>query len=579
MNSVIEIFIMLSKMMYLSSSQLKIEKKDAIKIFGNRIKDNDKYYKWRAYTMNFSNKNKMFRSLYVFMDLITYLYEKSGLLRMEDFTKFSMNKIESEANVYKALLILDKFKLIEKVVQYNVDESWCRHIYLYDTSLFFNSSNLIKNKLDCIIEKFKDDFYEWKFDDDCAEKIKSDIILSDIENSNINARILSLLDNIDTNKENIIKFKTQEKQLEKENCKIDKGDINDFINNYGECNAKEKIEYIINNIDNKENIIDFIKNNIVSINRFAPIIQEKSISNMKFDLDEFETVKDKKEKNKKKYTNKLDQIRNDKIRKAQISSLEDFIKGYTDIKKCTQDNFAGRLYNALTNIDGDYRRKSYFCGDRICEVDISCCQPTLISALYKIYSGNETKLSKGFLQGSFYDDIVDFANIIFESFNLNGDVSRKEIKCAILKCMFQIKELPDTEKTIKSLKNKTLTDLKKKNILASICRDYINKVDPKFYLFMRKIRETEIINENNNKKISLLPKILQFIEVNLITECIHDYYVLNDKANFMYTIHDCIAVEEHNGEFMKKVMQLKTRNIFGIEFNIKIEKHESYKTI
>lgn len=565
MNCVIKMFTLLSKMMYLSSKQLGVTKKDAIAVFGNRIKDNEKYYNWKPIPGNFSDKIKAFRSLYIFIDIITYLYDNSGIFVSEDFSKFAMNKIDSDANIYKALIILNKFGLIENVIQYRADGNWCRHIYLIEKTLFFNAAETLEKNLSGIIKKFADDFYNWEFEENTAKKIFNDVMVEKVDNSNINARFTSLLDRVDPKIEDKIKFKISEEQ--KDVISVKRDDVDEYLKKYSNKDIKSYIEYIINNIDNKDLIINFINENITPISDFAPEIQKKTIASINFDLIEFERIKAA--KSKKKYTNKLDQIRNEKIRRGQLSSLEDFIKGYTDIKDCMQDKFAGRLYNALTNIDGDFRRKSELFNEEICEVDISCCQPTLVSALYKMKTGKGTKLINGFLDGSLYDSIVTFSNSILSNFNIEP-VNRKEIKGAILKCLFQIKEIKDINKLIQN-SDKEISDRRRKDILASLCRDYIKINDEDFYNFIKFIREKEITNESTGKKISLLPKLLQFVEVNFITECIHDYFDKNKNAKFMYTIHDCIAVEKRNSNFMKYIMQKKSENIFGFKFNIKIE--------
>lgn len=253
------------------------------------------------------------------------------------------------------------------------------------------------------------------------------------------------------------------------------------------------------------------------------------------------------EKNKQQY----------KILRELLCLIENETSNLIDFKV---DDYGGRLYSFMTKMRSDVRKGCLLLeGERVCEIDISSAQPTLMALVAKGDKGDyRSKWLDHCLKGDFYQwvaqEVVGDANI-----------PKDEIKTWMMKFLYsssKIVEMGKEYKTKYKMFEKAITRYMKENeheIYALYEGGKTNLVEVK--------RRKPTKNGTTTKKRNDLSKCLVKKEVEYIKRCIGK---LPQETKF-YTIHDCICCKESDVEVVRKVMEEASMEMFGVVIKLKVE--------
>lgn len=212
------------------------------------------------------------------------------------------------------------------------------------------------------------------------------------------------------------------------------------------------------------------------------------------------------------------------------------------------DKYSGRFHSALTAFDSDARKRIWYKGLKLVEVDIVSAQPSFLNALFKKKVGNNqiaSEISKSIEEGRFYEFIMDISN-----------VDRKLAKESVMWLLFS------------KWKNQQIIDgfagregeYKKQSEIIKIFLEWAKVNDRFFYQF---------IDEMKSDEIDPLPKKLQKMEVYIIKYMLKK---IKEKGYIkgLYTVHDCIGCPEDVSKDILKIMEEASKEL-KISINFKIE--------
>lgn len=114
-----------------------------------------------------------------------------------------------------------------------------------------------------------------------------------------------------------------------------------------------------------------------------------------------------------------------------------------------------------------------------------------------------------------------------------------------------------------------------KHFCHNLCQ-YLKEQEPYIYEKLTWFRRKENLTpkkSNPMKLTSQLPYILQKEEVKYIRNCLRN---LDDKIQYLYTIHHCVGCLMSDCETVKQVMEHVSEEMYGGRLRLKIKGGENY---
>lgn len=291
-----------------------------------------------------------------------------------------------------------------------------------------------------------------------------------------------------------------------------------------------------------------------------------------------------------------------------INNIERLYHGNKSNLNIKIDGTEGRLYSVMTNLKSSWRTNGtlHIRGEGFCEVDMSSLHPTLFGLhVKKENPGMESEWVNHCLKGDFYEWVMEISGVLYYSvehvkkeldsivniYFWSEESDRKSMKNKVNKH----RELIETIEKIKSEDPKVLlrpvvkqwimellfsrfnmksTEKDGNSIYKHFCHNlckYLKENEPCIYekLVWYRSKENHVPKKKDPQKMtSQLPRILQVEEVKFIKRCLEE---LEDKLEYLYTVHDCIGCLVSDGETVKEVMEHVSEEMFGHKLNLKIE--------
>lgn len=256
------------------------------------------------------------------------------------------------------------------------------------------------------------------------------------------------------------------------------------------------------------------------------------------------------------------------------------------IGDCKNDNYAGRFYSTMTNMDSEHRHKYIrMDNERIVEVDVKNAQPTFLGIILYKETGVRSEWLNQALAGHLYEWIQE---------KTHTPEDRKTIKGWMMEYMYSCymsRAKKDTNKQHKPLKRNKKREKKRDDVRYLDFQDRLNRflmeAEPaiyekiEYYKQHPEFREDKGIYETyidvkgkkrkrkvrDGKWCSNLSCELVKEEVRYIQACIKR---LPPDIKF-WTIHDCICVKESRSMEVKAIMEEVSREMYGLTIKLKRE--------
>lgn len=238
-------------------------------------------------------------------------------------------------------------------------------------------------------------------------------------------------------------------------------------------------------------------------------------------------------------------------------SLLDFANRstYDVIARHKTDDYGGRFYTQMTNLPKDIR---HYCisldGESIAEVDVSSAQPTFLGLFFKKKYDINTEWLEHCIKGDFYEWVKMICK---------AKVGRSRIKEYIMHYLYSY----DNDYAEKQHSKEHKSGYWR---FEKLLNEYLKNNEPLIYEKIQFHKKNAEKDEKKNKIRNSLSRDLVKMEVEYIKYCISKL-----PPNFkFYTIHDCISCKQSDAEYVKKIMEESSRELYNLTINLKIENDE-----
>ena len=220
---------------------------------------------------------------------------------------------------------------------------------------------------------------------------------------------------------------------------------------------------------------------------------------------------------------------------------------YDIIAKHKVDDYGGRFYTPMTSLRKEIR---HLCitlgGEGIAEVDVSSAQPTFLGLFFKKKYDINTEWLEHCIKGDFYEWMKKICKTKIE---------RKKVKEHIMHYLY-------------SYDNEYVKGYWR---FERLLNEYLKENEPFIFDEIQNHKKNAEKDEKKNKMRNSLSRDLVKMEVEYIKYCISKL-----PQNFkFYTIHDCICCKQSDAEYVKKIMEESSRELYDLTINLKIENGES----
>lgn len=229
---------------------------------------------------------------------------------------------------------------------------------------------------------------------------------------------------------------------------------------------------------------------------------------------------------------------------------------YDIIAKHKIDDYGGRFYTPMTNLPKDIR---HLCitldGESIAEVDVSSAQPTFLGLYFKEKCNVNTEWLEHCIRGDFYEWMKKICKTKIE---------REKVKEHIMHYLYSYdNEYAEIQHTKEHKKGYWRFE--------RLLNEYLKENEPFIFDEIQNHKKNAEKDEKKNKMRNSLSRDLVKMEVEYIKYCISKL-----PPNFkFYTIHDCICCKQSDAEYVKKIMEESSRELYNLTINLKIENGES----
>lgn len=267
---------------------------------------------------------------------------------------------------------------------------------------------------------------------------------------------------------------------------------------------------------------------------------------------------------------------------VSYQKMRDLSLGIVGGCKDDSENYAGRFYTIMTNLDSSIRHQYLRLDDeKIVEVDVSSAQPSFLGLILYRETGVISEWLKQALNGHFYEWIAAMTNT---------QEDRKIIKKWMMQYLYSCYQ-PSKKKDYAGPHKPTYENRKTED--PYICfqqrlNQFLKSSEPAIFQKIDWYKRNPVFREEKDlyktymdedgdlkkKKVgqgkwcSMLSYYLVKMEVEYIQRCIH---ALHQDMKF-WTIHDCICVKESDSKEVKAIMERVSREMYdGMTLGIKRE--------
>lgn len=225
---------------------------------------------------------------------------------------------------------------------------------------------------------------------------------------------------------------------------------------------------------------------------------------------------------------------------------------YDIIARHKEDDYGGRFYTLMTNLKKIVRHHCIkIDNERIAEVDVSSAQPTFLGLFIKEKYGADSEWLNHCIRGDFYEWVKEICRT---------KVDRSKVKEYIMHYLYSY-DNEYAEKAHSKVWKKGYWRFERK------LNEYLEKNEPIIFDKIQWHKKNAEKDEKKKKMRNSLSRDLVKMEVKYIKYCISKL-----PPNFkFYTIHDCICCKRSDADFVRKIMEESSKELYNLTINLKIE--------